>query len=274
MIVTGDTFPLGLRVGPVTLHAITEAECVKHVITALSAGEGGWIVTVNLHHVQLFRQDSAYAQLCARASLRVADGMPLVWASRLRGTALPERVAGSHLIRSLSAAAADQGFSVYLLGGEPDTAEQAALRLRTEYPQLRVAGWSCPPPNWRSAADREREILDAVVAAKPHLVFVALSKPSQDEVIAQLSLRLPATWLVGVGITFSFVAGRLRRAPEWMQDSGLEWLHRLWQEPGRLWRRYLGMVPDLIRLFWKAGVERCVSWLNPLRAAGGSGRHR
>lgn len=268
-----ETLPHGLAIGPVRVQAVTEAQCVEHVMTALAAGRGGWIVTVNLHHVRLFADDPAYAELCAQASLRVADGMPLVWASRLRGTPLPERVAGSNLIRSLSTAAAARGFPVYLLGGDPGAAGQAAQRLQAENPRLRIAGVACPAVGWRDHVESEGAVLDAVIRAEPALVFVALAKPAQDQVIARLLQRLPATWFVGVGISFSFVAGQLHRAPPWMQNFGLEWLHRLWQEPRRLWARYLGMLPHLWRLLRRALAERS-STIAARRSADGSGPDR
>lgn len=234
--------------GPITLHAITEADCVAHVMEALANAQGGWIVTANLHHWQLFERDREYAQLCAGASLRVADGMPLIWASHLQGTPLPERVAGSDLIWSLSVAAAANGRSVYLLGGDPGTAEEAARRLCERSPSLLIAGTACPSPGWSQRTDSEQEILDALVAASPSLVFIALGKPAQDLVIAKLLPRLPHTWFVGVGISFSFVAGRLRRAPHWMQAAGLEWLFRLLQEPSRLAGRYVRLFGSAVRL--------------------------
>ena len=129
-----------VRLGVAHLHAITEAQCVDSILKSLRTGYGGWVVAVNLDQLRLFTREPWYAALCAQARLVVADGMPLVWASHLQGTPLPERVAGSNLISSLTAAAAQEGRSIFLLGGNPGTAAAAALMLRQRHPTLRVAG--------------------------------------------------------------------------------------------------------------------------------------
>jgi N-acetylglucosaminyldiphosphoundecaprenol N-acetyl-beta-D-mannosaminyltransferase len=129
----------------VLLHAITEAECVRHICDELDAGRGGMVVTPNLDHLRRYGNDVNFGALVAEAELVVADGMPLVWASRLQGTPLPERVAGSNLISSLSAAAAERGRSIYLLGGAPGTAVGAGEALRSRFPAVKVVGTYCPP---------------------------------------------------------------------------------------------------------------------------------
>jgi N-acetylglucosaminyldiphosphoundecaprenol N-acetyl-beta-D-mannosaminyltransferase len=227
----------------VRLHALSEAECVERVIEAIAQGRGGWIVTPNLDHLRRLTRDAGLRQLYSRADLAVADGMPLVWACRLQGTPLPARVAGSDLIWSLSAAASTRGFSVFLLGGDPGTADEAALRLHAAWPGLRVAGTACPQPGFEHAPEALAEITRRLAAARPDLVYVALGAPKQELLIDRLRATLPAAWWMGVGVSFSFVAGRVSRAPAWIRGLGLEWLHRLAQEPRRLARRYL--IDDL-----------------------------
>ena len=209
------------------------------VVEALERGRGGWIITPNLDHVRRCSHDVRYAEAMVHADLRVADGMPLIWASRLRGASLPERVAGSDLIWLLSEGLAGRGRSVYLLGGEPGTAETAAEVLRRTYPGLAIAGTCCPPMGFERDDRQMRAVQAGLLAARPDLVFVALGSPKQEYLIQDLRSLLPATWWIGVGISFSFVCGHVRRAPGWMQWCGLEWVHRLAQEPGRLASRYL-----------------------------------
>jgi len=169
--------------------------------------------------------------------------MPLVWASRLRGDPLPERVAGASLIFTLSAAAAASGKSVYLLGGAPGVPARAAGALARRYRGLLVAGVNSPPFGF----DREPGGIEAVAArlarAKPDIVFVGLGFPKQERVIAALAPGLPAAWFIGCGAAIAFAAGTLPRAPHWMQPLSLEWIYRLISEPRRLIRRYL--VHDL-----------------------------
>jgi exopolysaccharide biosynthesis WecB/TagA/CpsF family protein len=165
--------------------------------------------------------------------------MPLVWASRLQGTPLPQRVAGSDLISSLSAAAASQGRSVFLRGGDPGTAERASTILRDRYPQLRVAGTFCPPLGFEKDEAELARVAEALKKAQPDIVYVALGSPKQERLIDRLRRVLPRAWWLGVGVSFSFLCGEVRRAPLWMRKWGLEWVHRLLQEPRRLFRRYI-----------------------------------
>lgn len=223
----------------VVLDAVTEAACVEYVVRASRAGRGGWIATLNLDQLRLTTRSAAFAALCADATLRVADGMPLVWASRLQRTPLPERVTGSNLIWSLSAAAAEDGLRVFLLGGADDTAALAAAALCRSFPTLVVAGTSNAQVDLVARPGDVDLLVETLRRAEPAIVYVALGKPKQEQLIARLRPHFPATWFIPVGVSFSFVSGTVARAPVWMQRLGLEWTHRLVQEPRRLARRYL-----------------------------------
>lgn len=234
---------------------LTESATIETVIDAVQAGRGGCLFTPNLHHMQAFANgsDGAVYDRSAQlpgARLVVADGMPLIWASRLRGTPLPERVAGSNLILSLTAAAARDGASIFLLGGNPGAAEACAQRMRDEYRGVRIAGLMSPPPGFENDERALEEIVATLRDAAPDIVYLALGFPKQEKLALALAPELPATWFVGVGISFSFVCGEVRRAPRWMQASGLEWVHRLMQEPRRLFRRYvIDGLPFAARMF-------------------------
>lgn len=256
-IPTAPGLPPAVDLTGVTLHPVTEAQCCGHVIAELNAGRGGVIVTHNLDHLRRLRRDETFARICADASLRVVDGMPLVWACRLQGTPVPERVAGSNLVLSLADAAATAGRTVYLLGGNPGTAEAAGRALETRYPGLRIAGSFCPPPGFESDPDLEAAMLKRLADAAPDIVYVALGSPKQEAFIHRHRAVLPDAWWLGVGISFSFLAGDVRRAPRWAQRVGLEWAHRLAQEPRRLARRYLvDGIPFAARLLAGAGWRR------------------
>lgn len=253
---SGTNLPAVL-VGGVRIHALTEAQCVDHVLRQLDTGCGGWVVTVNIDHLRLFSREPEYAGLCALASLTVPDGMPLVWASYLQGTPLPERVAGSSLLWSLTAAAARQGRGIFLLGGSPGTADAAASVLRQRYPALHVAGTACPAAGFEADPRNIADLTARLITAAPDIIYVGLGKPKQDLLINRLRTRLPQTWFVGVGISFSFVCGAMFRAPVWMQHLGLEWLHRLAQEPRRLGIRYLVHgLPFAAGLLSGAAIQR------------------
>lgn len=235
-----------IRLGAVLLHAITEPQCVAHVMQSLDAGRGGWIATANLDHLRRLRESAEFRALYAKATVVTADGMPVVWACRLQGTPIPARVAGSDLIKSLPAAAAQHGRSIFLLGGDAGTAEAAATKLRETSPTLRVVGTLCPEFGFEKDPVRWQQVEAALQQARPDLVFVALGSPKQEVVIDRLRHLLPHAWWIGVGISFSFVAGDVKRAPRWLQRLGLEWLHRLVQEPRRLGARYLWHGPPFL----------------------------
>lgn len=225
------------------LSRLTEQQVVATVVDALRDGQGGWVATPNVDICRAARRDPAVRELIGQASLTVADGMPLLWAARLRGTPLPERVTGASLIFSISAAAARHGQSVYLLGGEPGVPERAAQRLIRRYPDLRVAGTSAPPPGFDATERGVADLRDRLTEARPDVVFVGLGCPKQERLIIRLAPSLPAAWFFACGAAIPFAAGALQRAPHWMQRAGLEWAYRLASEPRRLARRYL--VDDL-----------------------------
>lgn len=239
------------------LAAITERECVCVILNALDAGHGGWLMTLNLDLLRLFVRNPSFASLINHASFFVADGMPLIWASRLQKTPLPERITGSNLIWSLSKGAAECGRNVFLLGGRSDSAKRSAQILANRYAGLRVSGTYSPPFGFEHQPAEMEKLFDAVRAARPDILYVALGSPKQDQVIQQLGSMVPQTWCIGVGVSFSWVAGDLPRAPLWMQQAGLEWLHRLAQEPRRLTRRYLiDDLPFAAQLFVHAFKSR------------------
>jgi N-acetylglucosaminyldiphosphoundecaprenol N-acetyl-beta-D-mannosaminyltransferase len=254
-----------VEIAGVELHAITEQQTVEHIIAELADGRGGFVVTPNLDHLHRCGKDLQFHALVSEADLAVPDGMPLIWASRLQGTPLPERVAGSNLISSLNAAAAANGRSVFLLGGSPGAAEGAACVLQERYPGIRIAGIHVPPMGFERSKTLWGEMEAALTAAKPDIVWVALGAPKQERAIARLRPLVPGAWWLGVGNSFSFLAGQVQRAPTWMQRSGLEWCHRLVQEPGKLWKRYIvSGIPFAVRILTGAagrGVpNRIAAW--------------
>jgi N-acetylglucosaminyldiphosphoundecaprenol N-acetyl-beta-D-mannosaminyltransferase len=231
------------------VHCVTTKQTLDHIAQSCKAGVGGWVLTPNLDILRKLHAEPEFAKLCEGTTLRTADGMPLVWASKLQRTPLPERVAGSDLIHSLSARAEQEGLSIFLLGGNPGVAEEAAKVLQARHPKLRIAGTACPPFGFEKDPTYVPSLLPILHASKPDIVFVALGAPKQELLICDLRPHMPAAWFLGIGISFSFVTGQVERAPKLLQNLGLEWMHRLVQEPKRLCKRYLvDGIPFAIRL--------------------------
>lgn len=239
------------------LDAVTGAQACDLIESALAGGRGGWVITPNLDILRRITRDRSFADLCSATDLRLADGMPLIWAARLQGTPLPERVAGSDFIFPLCERAARTGRSVFLLGGNPGAADAAVRELKGRFSALRVAGTCSPPFGFERDPSEVEAIRARLRDARPDIVLVGLGSPKQEHLIRDLRAVLPTAWFLGIGITFSFVAGEVRRAPPWMRRIGLEWTHRLVQEPRRLARRYLlHGLPFALRLFVASAVRR------------------
>src|SRR4051812_24805902 len=271
--------PRRVRLLGLELDAVTEAEAIAIILRGLDEGRGGFVVTPNLDHLRQLSRKDELTSLFRKPDLVVADGMPLVWASRLQGSPLPERVAGSELIWSLTAEAALRDRSVFLLGGAPGTCEGAEERLRSMYPGARFAGHYCPPFGFEYDPDEIEQIRQTLRAANPDIVFVGLGFPKQERLIAYLRSEFPGTWFLGVGYSFSFVAGVTPRAPAWMIRLGLEWLHRLTRDPRRLASRYLVHgIPFAARLFATSLTSRfrpgrALSHPRPAPGPGPTARH-
>ena len=239
------------------IDRVSEADAIATVLGALESGRGGSVVTPNLDHLRQLAHRPELAALLRSADLVVADGMPLVWASRLQGSPLVERVAGSDLVWSLTAEAALRDRSVFLLGGAPGACEAAEARLRAVYPGARFAGHLCPPFGFEKDEREIDRIREALATTRPDIVYVALGFPKQERLIAYLRGEFPSTWFLGVGFSLSFIAGQSSRAPAWMGRLGVEWLHRLAKEPRRLAKRYLVHdLPFALRLFASTLRER------------------
>ena len=223
----------------VEFDCVVEADVVGYVSAELSHGRGGRIITPNVDILRRATRDAEARHHVAAATLVVADGAPLIWACRIAGRPLPARVPGSDLIWSLCTAMEQAGRSVYLLGGDPGTAEIAASVLTDRFPGLTMSGFDSPTFGFDADPAALELVCRRAAEAKPDLVFVGLGFPKQERLIERLRTALPSTWFLGCGAAIGFVAGVRRRAPAWMQQTGLEWLHRLISEPRRLGRRYL-----------------------------------
>lgn len=232
----------------VRVHRVSFGEALDEIDRFVRSGAPHQVVTVNSDFIRLAGTNPEFRAVINAADLAVADGMPLIWASRLLGTPLPERVTGVDLMDHSAALAARSGYRVFLLGAGPGVAQAAAEELTLRHRGLSVAGVLTPPMGPFSEEEDAR-LVAAVRSARPHLLFVALGAPRQEIWIHRHLTALDVPVCIGVGGAFDLIARRIARAPVFMQRTGLEWAHRLVQEPGRLWHRYLlGDVPVVLRM--------------------------
>lgn len=229
-----NTFPVSWIAG-IPVANLTEAETIDATDRLIQAGGSHYAAVVNAAKVVAANRDESLKRALREADIVTADGMSIVWASRLLGGGLKERVTGIDLFQRLVEHAANRGRSVFFLGARDESVNRMVVCLTTRHPALRVAGYRNGYFN-----DSESEAVAAdIKRTSADLLFVAMGSPAQEFWIANNLSRTGVRFALGVGGSFDHVSGLVPRAPMWMQRLGLEWLHRLMREPRRLWKRYL-----------------------------------
>jgi len=214
-----------------------------------------YVCVTSVHGIIASRDDAELASALKDADIVTPDGMPVVWAMRSFGVARQERVYGPTLMLHLCEEAARSGLRIYLYGALPQTLEDLSRRLRARYPGLRIAG--CYSPPFRPLSEEEEtEVRGSIMASGADILFVGLSTPKQEKWMRAHRDSITGLTMIGVGAAFDIHAGRVRQAPGWMQQRGLEWLFRLLIEPVRLWRRYVLITPRFLPLWLKQWVSR------------------
>jgi N-acetylglucosaminyldiphosphoundecaprenol N-acetyl-beta-D-mannosaminyltransferase len=248
--------PARVELFGVSIDSLRMDEAVAQVLAWVAdpAGRCRFVVTPNVDHIVMLQHHAGLKAAYRDAGMVLADGIPVLWSSRLLGQPLPQRVAGSDLVpRLFSAAKDDQPLKVYLLGAALGVADRAALNIQRRWPAVQIAGTYSPPLGFdRNAAENEA-IFARVAQASPDVLVVGLGAPKQELWVHKHRDRLAAKVALCVGATIDFLAGERRRAPLWMQDAGLEWLYRVASEPRRLAARYARdawIFPRLLAREW------------------------
>jgi N-acetylglucosaminyldiphosphoundecaprenol N-acetyl-beta-D-mannosaminyltransferase len=235
---------------------LTDYEQTLDWIDATVASRGrGYVCVCNVHTVMASAEDSELRSALMGSSINVPDGQPLVWAINLLGHSLGDRVYGPELMARACARGAESGQRLYLYGGRNQGAlVQLALNLRQRYPGVRIVGGYSPPH--RPLTDEERRaVIKEINGSRADVVWAGIGVPKQEKWMAQMRGALEAPVLVGVGAAFDFHAGLVPQAPNWIQESGLEWAYRLAHEPRRLWRRYTRYNPRFVHAFTRQLVQ-------------------
>jgi len=228
--------PPALTLMGVPIHDVTTVEVVTLLAQWIADGEPRQLATINPEFLMRARRDAQFRAILQNVALCVPDGIGILWAARLRGRRLRERVAGSDLVPRLAAEAAQRGWRCYFLGAAPGIAARAAAILTERHPNLCVAGCYAGSP----APQEEAAIAQRIRESRADLLFVAYGAPAQELWLARNLAHTGAAVGLGIGGAFDFIAGVSTRAPRWVQRLGLEWLHRLLREPWR-WRRQLAL---------------------------------
>jgi N-acetylglucosaminyldiphosphoundecaprenol N-acetyl-beta-D-mannosaminyltransferase len=237
-----------VRVGQLWIDCLTFDQALSEIERLVEARDGGFVFTPNVDHVVMAETNGLFRNAYQAAGLSLVDGQSLVWVSRLLGLPLPERIAGSDLIVPLMQRAARRNWKVYLLGAAPGVADFAATQLQTRY-GVQIAGVQAPTISIIPEQD-EPTVIARLRAAKPDLALIALGSPKQEIWIHRIAETIHPTVAIGVGASFDFIAGKVRRCPRWIAAAGLEWVFRMTQQP-RLMSRYLLRDPKFVPILFR-----------------------
>jgi N-acetylglucosaminyldiphosphoundecaprenol N-acetyl-beta-D-mannosaminyltransferase len=233
------TVPAAVAVLGVPFHNVTMDETIAFIDEKIRDRGFHQVATANVDFLIHAIRDKEMQDILCSCDLVIPDGMPILWGARLLGTALKQRVCGVDLVPRLAELAAREGYSIFFLGASEQNSFRAAENLKARYPGLRIAGRYSPPVAPLNRMNHE-DILRRIDRVKPDILLVAMGNPKQEKWLAMHRDRLNVPVCIGVGGSIDFVAGAIKRAPAWMQSSGLEWFYRMSQEPRRLVQRYIG----------------------------------
>jgi N-acetylglucosaminyldiphosphoundecaprenol N-acetyl-beta-D-mannosaminyltransferase len=231
----------------VEIDALDMALALSLIAERLRSGPKGYVCAVSVHGVLEAVRNQAVADALAQAAIALPDGTPTVWAGRLQGCRGIDHVTGPAIMREIFSQMEFRSYSHFFYGGQPGVAEELAAGLYRQYPWVKVVG-TYTPPFRELTADEESQLISRINQLRPDIVWVGISTPRQDLFMRKILPHIQTRLMFGVGAAFDFLTGRIRNCPAWMKRAGLHWLHRLAQDPRRLWRRNLGNMAFLWHL--------------------------
>ena len=235
----------------VKVHATAMDRAVARIESAIANGERGYVCVTGVQGVMEAQVDTNLKRIINGALLTIPDGRPTVWVGWLRGFHQMRQVTGPTMMLELCDISAKKGYTHFFYGGNDGVAEQLKQSLTARYPGMKVVGTYTPP--FRAlTADEEADLIRMVAEAKPDFFWVGLSTPKQERFMDQYKDKLDAKIMFGVGAAFDMHTGRIKDAPYWMKFTGTQWLHRIYQDPKRLWKRYLVNNPKFV---WQITLE-------------------
>jgi N-acetylglucosaminyldiphosphoundecaprenol N-acetyl-beta-D-mannosaminyltransferase len=229
----------------VGVNAIDMAQAINLVDSAVSQGRKGYVCVTGVHGIMEAQKDAGFEAILNHSLLTTPDGMPTVWVGRLKGFSQMRQVTGPNLMLRVCELSVARGYTHFFYGGVEGVADQLKYELTRKFPGLNVVGTYTPPfrpLNRSESADLQSQISKL----RPDFFWVGLSTPKQERFMEEYLPKLETKLMVGVGAAFDIHTGRVKESPNWVKNAGLQWLHRLLQEPGRLWKRYLLNNPAFV----------------------------
>ena len=239
------------------VHAIDMKTALMAIETAMYRRQRGYVCVTGVHGVMEAQRDRELMQVFANALLVLPDGMPTVWMGHLQGFPDMDRVFGPDLMFAIAERSDMTGYSHFLYGGQAGVAEQLREVLLRRFPTIKIVG-TYTPPFHALTRDEDKNFVSTVEDLRPDIIWVGMSTPKQERFMAEYLPRLKTRLMVGVGAAFDFHTGRVKDSPRWVKRSGLQWAHRLMQEPRRLWKRYSTNNPQFLfqAVLQLAGLKR------------------
>lgn len=217
----------------IRIDNLTMLEVIDEIEKLIRKEDSSYVVTPNAAHIVLVQKDKEFKGVYNYASLVLSDSIPLIWAAKILGFPLKERITGTDLLFSLSNLSSQNNYKIFLLGARKQIIEKATENLRRKFLNLQIVG-SC-----NGYFNDDKKIIEKINKVQPDVLFIGMGFPKQEKWIHKYINQLDIKVAICIGGVFDVIAGKTKRAPKWMQKCGLEWFFRLCQEPGRLWRRYL-----------------------------------
>lgn len=240
-----------VRILNIEVDNVNMEESIKIIEKLILKNDNSYVVTPNVDHIVKLEHDDEFKKAYENADLILADGMPLIWISKLLRTPLKEKVSGSDIFPNICKLASEKGYKIFLLGAAEGVALKASENLKVKYSNLNIVG--CYSPNYGFEKDKEeiKKIINLINISKPDILIVGLGAPKQEKFIFNYKDKLNVPISLGLGASIDFEAGNIKRAPKWMQKIGTEWLYRLIKEPKRMYKRYLIDDMKIIKLYLK-----------------------
>jgi N-acetylglucosaminyldiphosphoundecaprenol N-acetyl-beta-D-mannosaminyltransferase len=229
----------------VGVHAINMEQAVDYLLDVVARRQRGYVCVTGVHGVMEAQHNPRFRRVLNESLLTTPDGMPTVWVGKIEGYRQMGRVFGPDLMLNMCRESVKRGFTHFLYGGIPGVAERLKENLEARFPGIKIVG-TCTPPFHPLHFDEHCELCEQVSVVKPDIFWVGLSTPKQERFMADYFDRLDTRLMVGVGAAFDLLTGRMADAPDWMKKAGLQWAHRLIQDPRRLWHRYLVNNPKFL----------------------------